>query len=49
MIVYAFCTGSIELDRASMISDLAPGQRWTVPLALRRWSRALSEMSALTY
>jgi N-acyl homoserine lactone hydrolase len=32
MNVYAFCTGSIELDRASMISDLAPGQRWTVPV-----------------
>jgi len=28
--VYALCTGYIELDRASMVSDLAPGQPWTV-------------------
>jgi hypothetical protein len=27
--VYALCTGLIELDRASMVSDLTPGQRWT--------------------
>ncbi len=27
--VYALCTGYIELDRASMVSDLTPGQRWT--------------------
>jgi N-acyl homoserine lactone hydrolase len=30
--VYALCTGAIELDRASMVADLAPGQRWTVPV-----------------
>ncbi len=30
MKVFALCTGSIELDRASMVSDLAPGQPWTV-------------------
>jgi N-acyl homoserine lactone hydrolase len=30
--VYALCTGYIELDRASMLSDLAPGQPWTVPV-----------------
>src|SRR4051812_31959945 len=30
--VYALCTGAIELDRASMVSDLAPGQPWTVPV-----------------
>jgi hypothetical protein len=30
--VYALCTGSIEMDRASMVSDLAPGQPWTVPV-----------------
>ena len=30
--VFAFCTGQIELDRASMVSDLAPGQPWTVPV-----------------
>ena len=30
--VYALCTGFIELDRASMLSDLAPGQPWTVPV-----------------
>ncbi|HEY3065528.1 MAG TPA: N-acyl homoserine lactonase family protein [Methylomirabilota bacterium] len=32
MHVYALCTGRIELDRASMLSDLAPGQPWTVPV-----------------
>jgi N-acyl homoserine lactone hydrolase len=31
--VYALCTGFIELDRASMVSDLPPGQPWTVPVA----------------
>src|SRR5499426_715171 len=30
--VYALCTGYIELDRASMLSDLTPGQPWTVPV-----------------
>jgi N-acyl homoserine lactone hydrolase len=30
--VYALCTGSIELDRASMVSDVTPGQPWTVPV-----------------
>src|SRR5678815_2129968 len=30
--VHALCTGYIELDRASMVSDLAPGQPWTVPV-----------------
>src|SRR2546426_2846403 len=30
--VFALCTGSIELDRASMLSDLAAGQPWTVPV-----------------
>jgi len=30
--VYALCTGYIELDRASMVSDLTAGQRWTVPV-----------------
>jgi hypothetical protein len=33
MRVYALCTGYIELDRASMLSDLAPGQPWTVPVS----------------
>src|SRR6185503_9291733 len=32
MRVYALCTGYIELDRASMVADLAPGQPWTVPV-----------------
>jgi hypothetical protein len=26
--VYALCTGYIELDRASMVSDLTAGQPW---------------------
>ena len=30
--VYALCTGQVELDRASMVSDLTPGERWTVPV-----------------
>jgi N-acyl homoserine lactone hydrolase len=30
--VYALCTGYIELDRASMLSDLPAGQPWTVPV-----------------
>ena len=30
--VFALPTGAIELDRASMVSDLAPGQPWTVPV-----------------
>jgi N-acyl homoserine lactone hydrolase len=30
--LYALCTGHVELDRASMVSDLAPGQPWTVPV-----------------
>ncbi len=30
--VYALCTGMIEIERASMVSDLAPGERWTVPI-----------------
>jgi glyoxylase-like metal-dependent hydrolase (beta-lactamase superfamily II) len=30
--VYALCTGQIDIDRASMVSDLTPGQRWTVPV-----------------
>ena len=30
--VHALCTGYIELDHASMVSDLAPGQPWTVPV-----------------
>ncbi len=30
--VLALGTGAIELDRASMLSDLAPGQPWTVPV-----------------
>ena len=30
--VHALCTGFIELDRASMVSDLTPGQPWTVPV-----------------
>ena len=29
---YALCTGYIELDRASMVSDLPAGQPWTVPV-----------------
>ena len=32
MRVFALCTGSIELDRASMLSDLPAGQPWTVPV-----------------
>ena len=30
--IFALCTGYIELDRASMVSDLTPGQPWTVPV-----------------
>jgi N-acyl homoserine lactone hydrolase len=30
--VYVLGTGSIELDRASMLEDLPPGQPWTVPV-----------------
>jgi glyoxylase-like metal-dependent hydrolase (beta-lactamase superfamily II) len=30
--VFALCTGQIDIDRASMVSDLTPGQRWTVPV-----------------
>src|SRR5262245_54765479 len=30
--VYALCTGYIELDRASMVSDLTSSQPWTVPV-----------------
>ncbi|MBI3634975.1 MAG: N-acyl homoserine lactonase family protein, partial [Candidatus Rokubacteria bacterium] len=30
--VFALCSGFIELDRASMISDMTPGQPWTVPV-----------------
>jgi N-acyl homoserine lactone hydrolase len=32
MKVFALCTGYIELDRASMLSDLPAGQPWTVPV-----------------
>src|SRR2546428_12016956 len=32
MHVYVLCTAYIELDRASMVSDLKPGQPWTVPV-----------------
>lgn len=35
--VYALCTRYIELDRASMVSDLAPGQPWTVPSGVSSW------------
>lgn len=31
--IYALCGGYLELDRASMVSDLAPGQPWTVPVS----------------
>lgn len=30
--VLALGTGSLELDRASMLGDLAPGEPWTVPV-----------------
>ena len=30
--VAVLCTGYIELDRASMLDDLPPGQPWTVPV-----------------
>jgi glyoxylase-like metal-dependent hydrolase (beta-lactamase superfamily II) len=30
--VYVLCTGYIELDRASMLEDLASGQPWIVPV-----------------
>lgn len=30
--VFVLCTGYVELDRATMLSDLAPGQPWTVPV-----------------
>ena len=30
--VFALCGGYIELDRASMLDDLAAGQPWTVPV-----------------
>jgi hypothetical protein len=31
--IYALCVGYLELDRASMLSDLAPGIPWTVPVS----------------
>lgn len=31
--IYALCGGYLELDRASMVSDLTPGQPWTVPVS----------------
>lgn len=31
--IYALCGGYLELDRASMLSDLPPGQPWTVPVS----------------
>lgn len=30
--LHALATGAIELDRASMLADLPPGQPWTVPV-----------------
>jgi glyoxylase-like metal-dependent hydrolase (beta-lactamase superfamily II) len=30
--LFALCGGYIELDRASMLDDLSPGQPWTVPV-----------------
>jgi N-acyl homoserine lactone hydrolase len=30
--IHALCGGYLELDRASMLSDLAPGSPWTVPV-----------------
>jgi glyoxylase-like metal-dependent hydrolase (beta-lactamase superfamily II) len=30
--LFALCSGYIELDRASMLDDLAAGQPWTVPV-----------------
>src|SRR5438093_526075 len=31
--MYALCVGYLELDRASMLSDLTPGMPWTVPVS----------------
>src|SRR5574341_25448 len=31
--IYAVCVGYLELDRASMLSDLPPGSPWTVPVS----------------
>jgi hypothetical protein len=31
--IYALCVGYLELDRASMLSDLTPGIPWTVPVS----------------
>jgi glyoxylase-like metal-dependent hydrolase (beta-lactamase superfamily II) len=31
--IYALCVGYLELDRASMLSDLTPGMPWTVPVS----------------
>src|SRR6266436_1022915 len=31
--IYALCVGYLELDRASMLSDLTPGTPWTVPVS----------------
>ena len=31
--IYALCVGYLELDRASMLSDLTPGSPWTVPVS----------------
>ncbi len=31
--IYALCGGYLELDRASMLADLQPGQPWTVPVS----------------
>jgi glyoxylase-like metal-dependent hydrolase (beta-lactamase superfamily II) len=31
--IYALCVGYLEMDRASMLSDLAPGQPWTFPVS----------------
>jgi hypothetical protein len=30
--VFALCSGYLELDRASMLEDLPPGQPWVVPV-----------------
>jgi N-acyl homoserine lactone hydrolase len=32
--IHALCGGYLELDRASMLADLAPGQPWTVPVPI---------------
>jgi hypothetical protein len=38
--VFALCSGYLELDRASMLEDLPPGQPWVVPVMSFLWAAA---------